>query len=100
MADPGFFQGDPTTNAGANLLFGIMFTKNCMKIKIIDRGGGGAHNMRGIQDFPKGGANSKGGKQSTIWPIFSWKLRGNKRNWTQRGGSTRPLHPRMQKVFK
>ena len=51
-----------------------------------------------IQDFPDGGANSKGECQPIAWSNFSRKLHENKRNWTKKGRVPRTLRPEDPKM--
>ena len=47
MEDPGFPRGGSNPRGGANLLFGIIFAKNCMKMKTL-YGGRGARSANAI----------------------------------------------------
>ena len=40
VADPGFARGGTNPRGGANILFGIIFAKNCTKMKNIGLKGG------------------------------------------------------------
>ena len=84
-ADPGFLTGSPTTQRRSNLLFGIIFAENWVKIDVR------LLMQERIQDFPDGGANPKGGGVLTYQlPQFLLKLDENrKKDWTD----SRPLDP-------
>ena len=61
MADPGF------PRQGANVLFGQIFRKNCMKMKEIGRWGGGGGEVH-IPSVPLGSANDQSRSQEVPSP--------------------------------